>query len=207
MKRIMVIFILILFSTGSADIVFAAEKSNVAVLDFSGKSVSQEEADIITEYFRSELTKTGIFYVMDRSNIKRILEEQVIQSSGITDVNNAVRLGRLMNVQYVFVGTYSKLDSLIMLSIEMINIETAKIEKSESRSTESSKPKDKLDLARYIAYSFMGFGVGYELFWDGSRVGFEPEWSMDQAVKNLQWNRNTYRDKKVEGYYDGKKMP
>ena len=207
MKRIMVIFILILFSTGSADIVFAAEKSNVAVLDFSGKSVSQEEADIITEYFRSELTKTGIFYVMDRSNIKRILEEQVIQSSGITDVNNAVRLGRLMNVQYVFVGTYSKLDSLIMLNVEMINIETAKIEKSESRSTESPRPKDKLDLARYIAYSFTGFGVGYELFWDGSRVGFEPEWSMDQAVKNLQWNRNTYRDKKVEGYYDGKKMP
>ena len=207
MKKIVVIFILMLFSSGSADIVFAAEKSNVAVLDFSGKSVSQEEADIITEYFRSELTKTGIFYVMDRSNIKRILEEQAIQSSGITDVNNAVRLGRLMNVQYVFVGTYSKLDSLTMLNVEMIDIETAKIEKSESRSTESLKPKDKLDLARYIAYSFTGFGVGYELFWDCSRVGFEPEWSMEQAIKNLQWNRNNYRDKKVEGYYNGKKMP
>jgi len=206
MKRIVIICILI-FSIGYADILIAAEKSNVAVLDFSGKNVSKDEADIITEYFRSELTKTGKFYVMDRSNIKRILEEQVIQSSGITDVNNAVRLGRLMNLQYVFVGTYSKLDNLIMLNVEMINIETAKIEKSESRSTENPKPKDKLDLARYIAYSFTGFDVGYELFWDGSRVGFEPEWSIDQAVKNLQWNRNTHTDKKVEGYYNGKKMP
>lgn len=206
MKRIMIVCILI-FSVVFADVAFAAEKSNVAVLDFSGKNVSKDEADIITEYFRSELTKTGKFYVMDRSNIKRILEEQAMQSSGITDVNNAVRLGRLMNVQYVFVGTYSKLDSLIMLNVEMINIETAKIEKSESRSTESARPKDKLDLARYIAYSFTGFGVGYELFWDGSRVGFEPEWSMEQAVKNLQWNRNTHTDRKVEGYYNGKKMP
>ncbi|HEU20336.1 MAG TPA: hypothetical protein ENO00_13340, partial [Deltaproteobacteria bacterium] len=63
MKKIVVIFILMLFSSGAADIVFAAEKSNVAVLDFSGKSVSQEEADIITEYFRSELTKTQQFPV------------------------------------------------------------------------------------------------------------------------------------------------
>jgi trans-2-enoyl-CoA reductase len=48
--------------------------------------------------------------------------------------------------------------------------------------------KNKLDLAQYIAYSFIGFGVGYELFWDGYRVGFEPEWNMDQAVENLQRN-------------------
>lgn len=206
-KKIIIIMCLALSSLAYADVLFAEDKPNVAVLDFVAKNVSKDDADILTEFFRSELIKTGKFDVLDRSHIRRIFDEQHFQSSGATDVNNVVKVGKLINAQYVFVGTYSKLDTIFMLNVDMINIQTGKIEKSQSRSIENPQPKNKLNLAQYIAYSFIGFGVGYELFWDGYRVGFEPEWSMDQAVKNLQWNRNTYPDKKVEGYFYGKKMP
>ncbi|MEE9913910.1 MAG: CsgG/HfaB family protein [Deltaproteobacteria bacterium] len=184
----------------------AEEKANVAVLDFSAKNVSKDDADILADFFRSELIKTGKFNVLDRSRIQKIADEQRFQTSGMTDVNTIVKIGRMINAQYIFVGSYSRLDTIFMLNIEMINIQTGKIEKSESKSVENPQPKDKLDLARFIAYGFIGFGVGYELFWDGNRVGFEPEWSRDQAEKNLDWNRSTHTDKKVEGLYNGKKM-
>jgi hypothetical protein len=206
-KKIIIILCLALISLAYANVLFAEEKPNIAVLDFAAKNVSKDDADILSDFFRSELIKTGKFDVLDRTHIRKILNEQHFQSSGATDVNNVIKIGKLINAQYIFVGAYSKLDTFFMLNIDMVNIQTGKIEKSQSRSVENPQPKNKLDLAKYIAYSFIGFGVGYELFWDDYRIGFEPEWSMDQAAKNFQWNRSTYPDKKVDGYFNGIKMP
>lgn len=207
MKKIIILLWVAFISLAYIHILHAEEKANVAVLDFSAKNVSKDDADILADFFRSELIKTGKFNVLDRNRIQKIADEQHFQTSGMTDIKNVVTIGKLLNAQHVFVGSYSKLDTLFMLNIEMVNIQTGKIEKSESKSAENPQPKDKLDLARFIAYSFIGYGVGYELFWNGNRVGFEPEWSREEAENNLQWNRRTHSDKKVEGYYNGKKMP
>jgi|GEM_PF-4999161 len=207
MKKIIILLCVAFVSLAYIHILHAEEKANVAVLDFSAKNVSKDDADILADFFRSELIKTGKFNVLDRNRIQKIADEQHFQTSGMTDIKNVVTIGKLLNARYVFVGAYSKLDTLFMLNIEMVNIQTGKIEKSENKSAENPNPKDKLDLARVIAYSFIGYGVGYELFWNGNRVGFEPEWSLEEAENNLQWNRSTYSDKKVEGYYNGKKMP
>ena len=207
MKKIMTAMVMIPLLTVFVFAAVAQEKASVAVLDFVGKNVSKDDADILAEFFRSELIKTVKFDVQDRNHIQKILEEQHFQGSGTTDVKNAVKIGKLANTQYVFVGTYSKLDTLFMLSIEMVNVQTGKIEKSLNHSKDNPDPKDKLDLARFLAYSFIGYGVGYELFWNGNRVGFEPEWSREAAESNLQWNRKTHTGIKVEGYYNGKKMP
>ncbi len=184
-----------------------AEKPNAAVLDFTYKNVSKEDAAIINDFFRSELIKTNKFNVLDRGNIEKILKEHTLQSTGITDTENSIGIGKLLNVQYIFVGSYSMLDKSFILTVNMINIKTGKIERTENRITDFDEAKNKLDMATYIAYSFIGFGVGYELFWDGKRVGFEPDWSIEEATKNLEWNQKTNTQFKVEGYYNGKKMP
>jgi hypothetical protein len=48
---------------------------------------------------------------------------------------------------------------------------------------------------------------GYELFWDGFRVGYEPSWNPQQAADNLEWNRKTQPNKIVEGRFDGVRLP
>ncbi len=206
MKRLFILACVVLVFLACPNLSSAEEKANVAVLDFSAKNVSKNDADILADFFRSELIKTGKFNVLDRNRIQKIADEQRFQKSGMTDVNAVVKIGKLINAQYIFVGSYSKLDTLFMLNIEMINIQTGKIEKSDSRSVENPQPKNKLDMARFIAYGFIGFGVGYELFWNDNRVGFEPEWSREEAERNLRWNRINHPDKKVDGYYNGKKM-
>jgi uncharacterized protein YmfQ (DUF2313 family) len=47
---------------------------------------------------------------------------------------------------------------------------------------------------------------GYELFFDGKRVGHQTNWSCQQALENLSWNIKQYSDKKVEGMFDNKKI-
>lgn len=191
----------------SPGILFAQNLPNAAVLDFDYKNVTKDDATIITDFFRSELIKTKKFNVLDRSNINKILQEHKLQTTGLTDTEGTVEIGKLLNVQYVFIGTFSKLDNTFMLTVNMVNIKTGKIEKTETRTTDENLARKKLEITTYVAYSFIGFGVGYELFWDGKRVGFMPEWTFEEAAKNLDWNRKTNTQFKVEGYYNGKKMP
>ncbi|MEP0872897.1 ETX/MTX2 family pore-forming toxin [Trichocoleus desertorum AS-A10] len=48
--------------------------------------------------------------------------------------------------------------------------------------------------------------AGYELFWNGQRVGHEPTWTRQQAIENLEWNKTQRPDVLVEGWYNGEKM-
>jgi hypothetical protein len=47
---------------------------------------------------------------------------------------------------------------------------------------------------------------GYELFWNGQRVGHEPAWTRQEANANLEWNKNQHSDVLVEGWFNGQKM-
>jgi hypothetical protein len=46
----------------------------------------------------------------------------------------------------------------------------------------------------------------YQLHWDGQQVGFEPSWTRAQAMQNLEFNKKTYPDKFVEGFFNGRKL-
>lgn len=48
--------------------------------------------------------------------------------------------------------------------------------------------------------------LGYELYWDGKRVGAEPKWTRQQAIANLEWNKKTYPNKQVEGFWHGQRI-
>ncbi len=44
---------------------------------------------------------------------------------------------------------------------------------------------------------------GYQLFFNGVRVGHEPAWTMQQAIENLRGNRSRRPQMRVEGRYNG----
>ncbi|MFN6439591.1 MAG: hypothetical protein RMY35_022195 [Nostoc sp. DedSLP01] len=46
----------------------------------------------------------------------------------------------------------------------------------------------------------------YQLFWDGVQVGMEPSWTLQQAIANLEFNKKSYPNKKVEGLFNGQKV-
>ncbi len=69
-----------------------------------------------------------------------------------------------------------------------------------------AKHRDK-DVRCYLNGRRIGYeNLGYELYWDGERVGFETGWSLPQGRANCQWNKEHHPDKKVECFYDGQRV-
>lgn len=89
------------------------------------------DAVTVGDFLRTELVKTGVFNVLDRSNMEKILAEQRFQMTGCTTQECAVKMGRLLNVEKVVVGTLSKLIDAYYVIVNVLDVETGKIEFSE----------------------------------------------------------------------------
>jgi len=113
--------------------------TNLAVAEFIGKNVSQADASIVADFLRTELVNTGMFNVMDRTNMDTVLAEQKFQNSGCTEQECAVEMGKLLNVGQMIVGSLSKLVDSYYITVNLIDVETGKIVASYDSDASSSK--------------------------------------------------------------------
>jgi len=56
----------------------------------------------------------------------KILAEQAIQQTGCTDQDCAVKLGRLLNVQRMLVGSLGKFEDSYVVNVRVVDIETGR---------------------------------------------------------------------------------
>lgn len=117
----------------------ADKKPRVAVLAFTPKGVSQMEAETVAELFSSELVSTHAFDVLDRANMDNVLKEQSFQQTGCTESACAVKIGKILNVEFMIYGVVMNIGDKYYVSASMVNIETSKIEKSGKESVDSFK--------------------------------------------------------------------
>lgn len=97
----------------------------VAVIDFEGIGVSNDEARVLTQRLTSELINIGVYQVLERSEMKRLLDEQKFQYSGCVDLKCAVELGKMLGAKYMVVGTISKLDNVYSIDARLIDVESS----------------------------------------------------------------------------------
>lgn len=107
-----------------------ASKKTIAVATFDAKGVSKEQAQIVTDLFRSHLVKNGTFEVLDRTHVEKTLKELEFQQSGVTTQDGAVQLGKMLNAAYMIYGSLAKLEQSYVLSVDMVDIAQNKIIKS-----------------------------------------------------------------------------
>ncbi len=105
------------------------EKTSVAVVDFIARGVPDYEAQIIAERVRAELVNSGLYNVMERGQMKTILQEQGFQQSGAcSDASCVVEIGELLAVEKMITGSVGKLGGMYTLNVKMVNITTGQIE-------------------------------------------------------------------------------
>lgn len=93
---------------------WAEDKIRIAVLDFntdpvhgtwrygwSYNNLATTAADTLTH----ELVRTGSFSVIERNRLDEVLREQDLGASGAVDASTAARLGKVLGVQLVVIGT------------------------------------------------------------------------------------------------------
>ena len=116
-----------------------ALQGTAALLPLNAKQVNQDEADILTDALINELSKTGSFQMMERSQMDQILKEQGFQQSGACDAGQcAVEMGRLLGIQTMLTGSIGRLGDTYVLSTRMVDVRTGAILKSTSRNVKGS---------------------------------------------------------------------
>jgi len=122
--------------------VFSQSKTKIAVLDFEAKNISKETAEAVADILSTELFNSGRFNVIERKAITTLLEEQKLQMTGITDMNEAVEIGKILNVEKIMIGSVSKLGSTIIINTRVVDVKTGAMELAEN--TKSTRGEDGL---------------------------------------------------------------
>jgi hypothetical protein len=120
-------------------VVISTNQINIAVADLVGKNVSPMDASIIGDFLRTELVNTGIYNVVEKANMEKILAEAAFQQSGCTTAECAVQIGKLLNVKQMVVGSLSKLMDTYYITVNLVDVETGKIMASYDQDATSAK--------------------------------------------------------------------
>lgn len=105
----------------------AISQTYIAVLEFSGKNVSEVEASALTDRLRSEMFRTGQFKVIEREMMDEILSEHGFQMSGCTTDECIVEMGRLIGVDQIVAGSISRVGEVYSIAARTVSVETAEI--------------------------------------------------------------------------------
>jgi hypothetical protein len=141
-KRISIPFVVLMMTiTISA---FAAEKMQIAVLDLHPKGVSKIVSGAVSDIIRSEMVKTGLFAVVERSQMDEIMKEQGFQMTGCTDQSCAVKVGKLLSAKKILIGEINKIGKAFMITVRIVDVEKGL---SEFAANEKAETEDVLDKA------------------------------------------------------------
>jgi len=117
------------------------ESGNSAPL---GKAVS---AMLITEF-----SSGGGVRVVERQDLRRVLEEQRLALSGRVDEATAIEVGKLLGAQYMIFGQVSSFAGTARMDIRAVNSETSQTQEAQKLSGDI---EDLLDIVVRIADNFV----------------------------------------------------
>jgi curli biogenesis system outer membrane secretion channel CsgG len=90
----------------------AADKPRIAVLEFKNKADNQwwwhGGAQAAQDVFVTELVKSGKFRVVEREQLAALMQEKNLTLSGDLDPSTAVRVGKLLGVNYLLTGSVTE---------------------------------------------------------------------------------------------------
>jgi curli biogenesis system outer membrane secretion channel CsgG len=115
MKRILSLALCGAVVLMAASVSFAADKSTkprIAVLEFKNKADNQwwyhGGAEAAQDVFVTELVKSGKFRVVEREQLEALMREKNLSLSGDVDPSTAVRIGKLLGVNYILTGAVTE---------------------------------------------------------------------------------------------------
>lgn len=127
-------------------------KKTVAVVDFTDlQGRVTEFGRFLAEEISVDLAGAhGSFKVIDRTNLKTILQEHKLASTGIIDPQTARKVGEITGVQALVAGTITPLGDTLRVSVKVLDSETAEIISGATTDLVRNKSIDEL-LAKGIA--------------------------------------------------------
>lgn len=107
-KRAIIVLLMLALAAGG----LYAKKPRIAIADFSDKVGGSygdwKIGDGISDMLATSLMKTGKFDLYERKKMDAILEEQKLGLTGLITPETAVKMGKLLGVQYIVIGSVNQ---------------------------------------------------------------------------------------------------
>jgi len=92
---------------------------------------SKEELNVNAEYFTANLlyafSLNKTFTAIERKNLQKIIEEQKLQLTGLTDLDKAVEVGKIMGAEMLIAGELFEKEECFELYVKLLNVKTAEV--------------------------------------------------------------------------------
>ena len=102
----------------------------------AGPNLGENAAD----QYAVELLRIG-YNVIERTRINRVIKEQKIQMTGVIDPNDIVKVGKILGIQGMVVGTIAGKPNAWGLTMRMISVESGMVVWSANSNLRPVKPK------------------------------------------------------------------
>lgn len=117
---------------GMKDTVPDSKKKVVSVMKFEDRSIGTRDYEPwtmgIPDMIMQSLGSIPNYRVISREYIvKQVLKEQDFQLLGVTDFNNAIKLGKVLNAQYIVIGSYQVFKGILTVNAKVIQVDSGEI--------------------------------------------------------------------------------
>lgn len=158
-KLLSLIHILAALLWASASLVHAAPGTSpaakngwlIAVFPLEDLAASEETkglGELIAATLTDGLARSGKVRVVERSQLKQILEELKLSASGLIDEQTATRAGKLLGANALLLGSFLKFRESVKINVRVVKTETGEILSTERV---AGKFSELLDLEEKLA--------------------------------------------------------
>ncbi len=102
----------------------------IAVLDFQGQDVPQEDLSALSERIRDDLKERNAFYVMNRGEMNALLRKSDLYGLECSDTACGRAIARVLRVPYVILGQIEGKERLYTFKLLLLNTRTGSISNS-----------------------------------------------------------------------------
>ena len=129
----------------------SAMAQRAAVMEFkAGVGISQADVDGLSGIFTTYFRPSG-YTMIERTQIDRIIDEQQMQRSALTE-SQMVRIGQLLNLSKIVIGDVNIVMGQYNVDVRVINVESGTIAATEGATFEGASYRDGMkNLAQKLA--------------------------------------------------------
>lgn len=118
------------------------EPLKVAIMpfDYISNSANKDVAKgrIVSDIFTTSAVKSGVFNVVEREQISKVLEEMEFGKQGKTYTSEVQKIGDLVGANIVLTGSVTELDASIRIAARMIDVGSGRIIAAEDSFSQNS---------------------------------------------------------------------
>ena len=124
MNRKTILILLLFFSSIYGQISRYDAKPTLAVFNFEGKAISDDNMTLLLDTLISELYKTNAFIMVEEHQMNEIILEQKYDNLDCRDQGCGIEIGMILGIKNIIIGTFEQIaDSTIMkLQSSMLRI-------------------------------------------------------------------------------------